>query len=82
MDFSHPPICGGCLKQTCQHLHDPTGENEPIKCQSCRGNVKIKFPLHVCALHTICLPTYVGEHETMTCTKCKREKLGFEPKEI
>lgn len=41
-----------------------------IRCQSCRGNVRIKYPLHLCALYGECLPTHRGEYQIRCCPSC------------
>ncbi len=77
-----PPTVRGDAWPSCVHRKNETGEHELIKCETCLGNVQIKYPIHACDVHQICLPTYTGKMtETMTCHKCRAESLGFEAKE-
>jgi hypothetical protein len=79
MTFTRHPAAE--CRAICRHLGEATGGVERIKCETCNGNVRLKFPIHACAVHKICLPTCTGETETMTCHKCRTEGLGFEAKE-
>ena len=66
----------------CLHQSDPTGENSLIRCTTCKGNVRLKFPIHACEVHGHCLPTYTGDKKDglpMTCRRCIAEGLGYEP---
>jgi hypothetical protein len=66
----------------CKHLIDATGRSTPKPCVTCRGNTRIKYAIYNCAVHQFCLPTYDGtDDEMMTCHTCRRDSLGFEPKE-
>ncbi len=76
-----PPTVRGDAWPSCVHRGDETGEFELINCETCRGNVHQKYPLHACALHQLCLPTYTGAHAQITCHKCRAESLGYKVKE-
>jgi hypothetical protein len=72
-------LVANCLATVCVHLGAATGEVEAIKCDTCNGNVRIKFAVHECAVHGNCLPTYRGDDgKAMACNKCRSEGLGFE----
>jgi hypothetical protein len=85
-DFPRIPACGRCLAKppvVCAYLDVANGKHELIPCDTCQGNVRLKFPIHNCAVHSECLPTYNGAASIwMSCRKCRTEKLGFEPKEV
>jgi hypothetical protein len=61
-DYGKPPI-RECDGGPCRHLGDGTGDVALIECTSCKGRVRIKYPLHVCAAFDECLPTLSGTAE-------------------
>jgi hypothetical protein len=64
----------------CKHLGDDTGEVKLIRCPTCTGNVRKKYPIFACAVHGECLPTYDGiANKVMPCGRCKNKQLGYEP---
>lgn len=66
----------------CRRQQEPTGENALIRCTTCQGNVRLKFPIHGCEKHVHCLPTYTGDKREglpMSCRQCIAESLGYEP---
>ena len=65
----------------CPHLGEPTGKSALLKCDSCGGNVRKKFPIHHCELFELCLPQ-VPQSAVKTaeradgchgCVGCQRE---------
>jgi hypothetical protein len=74
-------VVRACKGSPCKHLGDATGENELIPCETCQGNVRVKFPIYACAIHQLCLPTYTGTAEHQTCHNCRSNSLGYEAKE-
>jgi hypothetical protein len=64
----------------CRHFGEPTGETYKLKCENCRGNVRIKHAIHVCDIWITCLPIAqdTNKLDIMTCRRCQVEKLGYE----
>lgn len=71
-DFDKPPK-RRCRKpkSVCRHL-GPELRIELIQCQTCRGRVRQKFPVHACEVFGECLPTFTGETEIAKCRGCPR----------
>lgn len=57
----------------CIHLGEQIRE-ELIKCKTCRGNVRVKFPVYQCDVFGECLSTYRGEHELAKCDGCEKRE--------
>lgn len=80
--YTIPPV-RGCERVTpaCRFLGPATNEIALIKCESCQGNVRKKFPIHECAIFGRCLPTYSGiVDDGHGCIGCdRREALLPEP---
>lgn len=56
----------------CKNLGSQVGE-ALIKCETCQGNVRLKFSTHECAVFGNCLPTYRGQVEAgHGCIGCAR----------
>jgi hypothetical protein len=79
MKFRHAPKpkgspgLGDRIEQgPCKHLGGEL-RTELIRCQTCRGNVRQKFPVHACEVFGECLPTYTGEAEGVPhrCKGCE-----------
>jgi len=60
--------------EECPHLLEATGESEIVHCETCHGNVRIKYAVSGCALHGRCLPTYRGHEPTAArpCNTCQQ----------
>jgi hypothetical protein len=69
----HSPGLGDRLA-LCVHLGEPTGAVELILCQTCRGNVRQKFPVSACEVFGTCLPTMAHENASGVkgCGSCPR----------
>jgi hypothetical protein len=65
------------MEPPCIHLGEQT-RVELIRCATCNGNVRIKFPVHACAVFGECLPTYTGEHQLAKCHGCERREPAGE----
>lgn len=64
-------VCNTLWNVPCVHLGDET-DVILIRCQTCRGRVRQKFPVHECEVHGRCLPTYRGEkQEIRQCSGCE-----------
>lgn len=58
----------------CKHLGDKSGQ-QLIRCPSCRGNVRQKFDVHLCAVWGECLPHYAGKDSiSHACIGCDRRE--------
>jgi hypothetical protein len=64
----------------CRHLGDETGDIYLLKCETCKGNVRKKHPVHICAIWETCLPIAFDTNklDLMTSRRCQVEKLGYE----
>jgi hypothetical protein len=74
-------LVANCLATVCVHLGAATGDVEAIKCDTCNGNVRIKFAVHECAVNGMCLPAYNGsKSKSLGCEQCRKENRGFTTK--
>src|SRR4051794_19593620 len=71
-DYDAPPIreCTG----RCDHLGDEVGR-VLVQCQTCSGNVRIKYPVHECGLFLLCIPNYSGAGGCVGCKSFAPEIL-------
>lgn len=73
-------VCVPVLQKRCKYLGNVLGE-ELIQCNSCYGNVRLKYPINSCDLHNTCLPTYVSSeplsqwNDHAICSHCPQKKL-------
>ncbi len=61
----------------CVHLGEPTGGIMLIECDTCRGRVRRKMPVNICAALGTCLPGVRGEHDGAAgCSGCTSYSAG------
>ncbi len=73
--------CRETSTANCLHLGEETGAVELIRCETCNGNVRLKFPVHACAVNGLCLPTFAGNGESkLGCRQCRDDARGFTPR--
>ena len=74
-------------RQPCVHLGEPTGAVALVRCATCRGNVRLKLPVHRCGVHGACVPGAAQGPERsddwrgrdiVACGACRAGGLGFE----
>jgi hypothetical protein len=53
-----------CREITCTLFGDATGSFALVQCETCQGNVRLKYPTHVCRKFGECLPQIAHENNS------------------
>lgn len=76
LDYEITPV-RPCV-QRCKHQSDKQIDTALIKCETCQGNVRLKFQIHECAIFGKCLPTFSGVvDDGHGCIGCERREVSL-----